>query len=462
MRYIDSGSRAAEQTLGAWLQAVLTEDVEELRSQSGFFTAEPLGLFLTTLDRLRVDDKPTRLVLGSNDPGTLGSDVRVLADLMGLPRENGELGIISYDEGYFHPKTYHLKRSDGSQAAYVGSANLTGFGASGLHIEAGLTLDSRDGDPIETLDQIAAAVDAWFSVDPRGGFNRITVPEDVDLLVTSGALVATRPPRQPRERASGVEGEGGTTGTARPRLRRLITLPALPAPAPAGLPPVPAPMPPVPVPPAPVNVSTTRTDFPAYLLFAPNATAPTVGANALTGTSLAGGAVGLVIRLNRDSARHFDDRSGTANVSIPVVTTSTLRFGIFQGKYQRPRTEFGLLMRYVGNGPALSIDPAETNVMAYGFAPGESGHGDVRLAIPAAVRALRDAIRHQGSPVPAEGDFALLEWPATTDLNFRLTFLDQSSPVGQQAQQLFANAMVSQQTVGGDACWLPPGVSPAW
>ena len=61
-----------------------------------------------------------------------------------------------------------------------------------------------------------------------------------------------------------------------------------------------------------------------------------------------GGNVGLVIRLNKDSARHWLGRDGTANVSIPVPTVSTLRFGMFQGKYSRPRVEFNIEMRYIG------------------------------------------------------------------------------------------------------------------
>jgi hypothetical protein len=44
---------------------------------------------------------------------------------LGLPRQNACLGIVRYDQGFFHPKTYHLRRSDGSQCAYVGSA-ITG------------------------------------------------------------------------------------------------------------------------------------------------------------------------------------------------------------------------------------------------------------------------------------------------------------------------------------------------
>ena len=51
---------------------------------------------------------------------------------------------------------------DGSEAAYVGSANLTPPGLS-LHVEAGILLDSNDGDPASILREIATAIDAWFT-----------------------------------------------------------------------------------------------------------------------------------------------------------------------------------------------------------------------------------------------------------------------------------------------------------
>jgi hypothetical protein len=124
MRYLDSGFRDPAQTLGSWSLGELTPEVEELRWQSGFFGSEPLGLFAPVLDRLRTEGKLTRVLIGSNDPGTLGSDVHELGRLLGLPRTNADLAVISYEQGFFHPKTYHFRRNDGSQSAYVGSANL--------------------------------------------------------------------------------------------------------------------------------------------------------------------------------------------------------------------------------------------------------------------------------------------------------------------------------------------------
>src|SRR5262245_15767125 len=107
MRYIDSGCRNPMQALGAWLQKELTPSIVELRWQSGFSTAEALPFFPGTLERLAANDQTAKVLLGSNDPGTLAEDVRRLVELLGLPRTNAELGILKYDNAKFHPKVYH-------------------------------------------------------------------------------------------------------------------------------------------------------------------------------------------------------------------------------------------------------------------------------------------------------------------------------------------------------------------
>jgi NgoFVII restriction endonuclease len=160
MRYLDTGSRDATQAVGAWLQNELTPDVIEVRWQSGFFAADGLGVFAPTLRRLASDDRTVKALIGSNDGETPRDHVLQLMKLLGVPRSRAELGVVSYSGGaYFHPKVYHLRRTDGSQGAYVGSANLTASGIASLHIEAGVVLDTRDDDPTEVLDQVATAID---------------------------------------------------------------------------------------------------------------------------------------------------------------------------------------------------------------------------------------------------------------------------------------------------------------
>jgi hypothetical protein len=301
MRYIDSGSRDQNQTLGVWFQSEFTGSVSEIRWQSGFFTSEPLGLLVPTLQHAAGSNGAVNILIGSNDPGTLRADVDNLVQILGLPRANVHLGVVQYGNAFFHPKTYHLRRADGSQCAYVGSANFTGSGVGSLHVEAGILLDTRDGDPAGVLDAIAASVDEWFASN-RDGLHVINDAADVNRLVTEGVLAIALPPRPvaPPPPTSGTGTTAGLVPPTRPRLRALVSLPPLPS----------GPTPPTATVPISATaasgvVSVNRPNLPAHIFFDPAATGPTSGVAALSGQALPAGMVGLVIRLTRDDTRVF-------------------------------------------------------------------------------------------------------------------------------------------------------------
>jgi hypothetical protein len=425
-----------------------------VRWQSGFFAADSLGIFDSALQRMAKKKHAVHALIGSNEQCTIRKDVERLVAALGIPREKALLGVVSYSNGYYHPKTFHVRRSDGSQAAYVGSANLIGSGVTSLHVEAGVTVDNREGDPTEILDGVASAVDYWFKSAPPGLY-QVTSPSDVERLV-EGVLAEIPPPRLI---APARTAEGEVRPSPRNRLQPLIALQRLEKPARESrgvaveaakigrilLPAVP------------------RPDFPPYLLFAPGQGTPTKGIAALSGASLPTNVAGLVIRLNRDSARHFEGRPGTANISVPVASLSTFRFGLFPGRYPRPRAEFALQIRYLSRDAAIPAEPTETNIMAYGFIAGESGHGDVRMLVPGVVKLLAQNVKAAGRKLPGDGDVALLEWPTSNDKReFRLSFLEQGSPLFRQAARLFIDAQKSNSTVGEGACWLPNDFSPVW
>jgi len=455
MRYIDSGARTPDQALATWLETELTPDVVAVRCQAGYYSADALGLFATVLSRLAAENQPVKILVGSNAGETLREDVLVLVELLGLPRSNGGLGVVNFDNALYHPKTYHLLRADGSQCAYIGSANFTPPAHSGRNVEAGILLDTRNRDSTAVLDGIASAVDEWFSTN-RAGLTRVNEVADVDQLVADGLIMSAPRPRPPTPPGAGT---GGAAGRARPRLRPLVSLPRLRRRSAATRT---APPPPSPVVAAPVSVP--RAGYPPHLLFAPGATGPTHDALALSGAALPGGAVGIVLRLNRDTARIFVGGVGTTNITIPVPTASTLRFGIWGRREHahRPRAEFTQAVRYLGRSRSLAMDPAQTNVMAYGYEPGSSGHKDIRMPVPAAVREFGARIALAGLPIPSAREFALLEWPTPAAPEFRLSFLQPGSPLFLQAEQLFAAAQNARQRVGNGACRLPAGVSPTW
>ncbi len=221
MKYLDTGARDPSQALAKWLEDVFREDVIELRLQTGFFSLDGVGLLLPTLERCVKEDRPVNLLIGSNEASTLRDDVGKLVVAMGIPRANAQLGIVSFGGAYFHPKTYHIRRHDSSEAAFVGSANLTAAGLA-LHVEAGITLDTREGDAPHHLSQIAAAIDAWF-VEQREGMTLVTGVHALDELVERGVLALAPPPRAA---FTDKDKEGAlSTKISRPRLKQLVSLP---------------------------------------------------------------------------------------------------------------------------------------------------------------------------------------------------------------------------------------------
>lgn len=223
MRYLDSGSRDPTQALGTWLAAMTDdESVTAVRWQSGFFGAEALGYFVGVFERLAGADGHVSLLVGSNDGTTKRRDVELLLALSGPPREGRRLGVVAFDNAYFHPKTFHFERSDGSTAAYVGSANLTRSGATSLHIEAGVVLDTNHGDDPAVLDSVRDAIDWWFESKPDG-FTLVADVAHLDDLVARGRLDVPRPPL-----ARPIAPVPASGSTDRVTLSPLTTIPTIP------------------------------------------------------------------------------------------------------------------------------------------------------------------------------------------------------------------------------------------
>ena len=226
MRYIDSGARDPGQAVASWLGEVLTPDVCALSFQTGFFSADGLVPFRETLERLRDEDLPIVAAVGSNRGATLGEDIEVLSNMIGVPRDRAKLGVVSFSGGLFHPKTYHLRRVDGSQAAYVGSANLTPQGIGALHVEAGIIQDTAEGDAPNILNEIENGVRHWFE-DGAEGVEVITGVDDIARIVEEGTLSAKPPPRGPVV----APAETGPKGPVKPSLTPLIVFPGVRLPA---------------------------------------------------------------------------------------------------------------------------------------------------------------------------------------------------------------------------------------
>lgn len=453
MQYIDTGNREASHTLGSWLSNLKAQDIEYFRLQSGYFNIEGIAPIAELIKYIANHDLEISCVLGSNNGETGYKDIEILMDMIGCPRPEARIAIASYNTGLFHPKVYHVTRFDGSQVAYVGSSNLTLSGVTGLNIEAGLIIDTADGDQEDTLNQIASAIDIWFD-DTKSGLTRIRDHADVERLVERGILGVTPSPVSPKPTSAAEI--NNTTSVV--HLKPLQGFPSVKR-----------------VSKSRSSIGTTSPDdkehmpptprepFPQYILFKKSAEAPTKGIEALTGTTLPANAPGLIVRLNNDSVRHFQGKTGTSNFSVPVATISTIQFGFYKGLYRRPRAEFTLHMRYVSNTASQFEIQDETNIMAYGHLPKETGHSDIRMLIPARpIKHILESVNANKLHIPVTGDPMILEWPTPADPTFKATFVGANELLFNELTDMLHEAQITNSLVGHGACWLPLGLAPSW
>lgn len=206
MRYLDTGRGTRNQTLGAWLERALLDTATGAWMQSGYFGFESLSPLVANLRRVIDSGHPVHFVLGSNMRSLAAADLRQLSNLLGTA-SNSSLTVVSYDNALFHPKTYVTRGSDAELEAYVGSANLTGFGM-GMNVEAGIALSTKDGDDREQIEQIIESVASWSCLSGHGVFS-VKNAFDIDDLVTAG-IVATAPIRFTRQRAGETSNRAST------------------------------------------------------------------------------------------------------------------------------------------------------------------------------------------------------------------------------------------------------------
>lgn len=206
MKYLNSAAQRPEDAIGYWIQSANAAEVDHLRFKSGYFTLGGLSSFKSIIDHVTANHRSITAVIGANGKNTVQSDVDALLDLIQHPRATTRVAVVGFSNALFHPKVYHLTRTDGSQLAYVGSANLTPAGVTGLNIEAGMLLDTRDGDSEAVLTDIASSIDAWFVGSLLSKVSVIGMKSDTIQLVADELLGITPPPWQ----SSGTPKSGKT------------------------------------------------------------------------------------------------------------------------------------------------------------------------------------------------------------------------------------------------------------
>lgn len=228
--YIDTGDRNPKNAVVTWFSSQKPSDIIALRIQTGYFSYDGLDPLRPIISHLRGSSLHIAAVVGSNNGATTKGDLESLFNEMGVSSPHSKLAVVKYDYGLFHPKVFQIDRINGSKAAYIGSANLTLQGVYGTNIEAGVLLDTLEGDDPAVINDIASSIDAWF-IGTRGGVDLVTKATDLDDLVASGVLSVSTPPRPPQ--TSSATTMGGNKAP-RPSLKPLVTPPAKPSGTTAG------------------------------------------------------------------------------------------------------------------------------------------------------------------------------------------------------------------------------------
>ena len=191
VKYIDTGKRDPESAVSRWVEREVNR-VKEARFQSGYFSGGAIQDVGPAISSARQRGGSVRIAIGSNGGVTKSRSVRdLLAEVQPNSLER-RIGVVSYESGLFHPKVFHFTRIDGSMSAYVGSANLTTSGFRGKNIEAGLLLDTLEGDSSEVLIEIAETVDWWFN-QPRDGLSEVSDEQDILALIGREVLDVPMP-----------------------------------------------------------------------------------------------------------------------------------------------------------------------------------------------------------------------------------------------------------------------------
>ena len=185
VRYIDTSSGDPDDGLGAWLAANLVLGSEAFLIQSAWFSYGSLEPFASSIADLVSRDAEVQFVIGANQGSLTKVDLERLWTLIS-PGSGSRLVVVRYRNAIFHPKVFYLEREDGTKSAVVGSANLT-TGGTQWNVEAGIILDTSEGDGEEALNSIRATISGWFDLDEDGVFE-VKDSETIQTLADDGII----------------------------------------------------------------------------------------------------------------------------------------------------------------------------------------------------------------------------------------------------------------------------------
>lgn len=177
----------------------IIQGITGLRFQFGYYRYRALYPFEDIIRGIAASGHPVHFVLGSNSGSLLQADLEWTLEVLDGSVDTS-LIVVAFSNAEFHPKTVHVTRSTASCTAVVGSGNLTESGL-GLNVEAGLSLDSNDGDDVAVIQRVADAIDRWSTIDEQGVF---LIEDQDDINELSDAGIINRPPPRPSRTIGGT------------------------------------------------------------------------------------------------------------------------------------------------------------------------------------------------------------------------------------------------------------------
>lgn len=230
VRYIDTASGSADDSLGSWLSENLVAGIRAFLGQTAWFSYGALEHFADGLVDAVARHQPVTIVVGANAGALPEVDLRRLYELIGRSPESA-LIVVRYGNATFHPKVFFVERSDGSKTAVIGSANLTPPGIE-WNVEAGVVLDTAQGDDDGVLESVRFAIQRWRQRIGPGVFS-VASAGDIDRLVTDGIVNDPQLPKKvEKPQPAGKEARSG--GAAVVGYRTRVWKPPV-----VGLPPAP-------------------------------------------------------------------------------------------------------------------------------------------------------------------------------------------------------------------------------
>lgn len=383
--------------------------------QTGYFSYDGIFPLESRFEELLNRTGEFRLVVGANEASLKSADLEDVLDLFDRfpANQSRSLVVVAADDVLMHPKTFYVKKANGTEHALIGSANFT---HSGLvrNIEACIALDSNN-DSQAPFDQIRGAIENWHLTSSPNG--HLVDRAALAKLIADGVVDQPRPPRS-------------VTQSTKNRRARTKLFPAMGT---------------------ILRIARKKRAVGPSQPVVRAVTTPQVPVGTLK--TLPGGAVGVIKRLTALDTKGFNGGTGTPYIALSSEVAPYLPM-IPTGKNSEPRVDVTVEARIdTVSGEVVQSGASTTNITHVGAGTASTSHSDLRFNYLTKIKSgIEDLAASYGVRKPAKGDLVAIEFDAGA--NVRTTFITESATI--------ANLKPLLDQRGNDWGWLPPSTISAW